>query len=153
MMNIWHDIAPERIKSDDFVACTEISKGGKNKYEMDKETGMLKLDRVLYTSTHYPANYGFIPRTYADDNDPLDSQSIDEKIIAIPDRDPNYNAYRDVNSLPRHILDEIMHFFSVYKMLEGKETIVKELCGRDVAIDIVSKCIKAYEDKFGDEQN
>lgn len=180
MMNIWHDIAPERIKSDDFVACIEISKGGKNKYEMDKETGMLKLDRVLYTSTHYPANYGFIPRTYADDNDPLDvlvlcseailpmtlvkcypigvikmidSQSIDEKIIAIPDRDPNYNAYRDVNSLPRHILDEIMHFFSVYKMLEGKETIVKELCGRDVAIDIVNKCIKAYEDKFGDEQN
>ena len=72
MMNIWHDIAPERIKSDDFVACIEISKGGKNKYEMDKETGMLKLDRVLYTSTHYPANYGFIPRTYADDNDPLD---------------------------------------------------------------------------------
>ena len=63
MMNIWHDIAPERIKSDDFVACIEISKGGKNKYEMDKETGMLKLDRVLYTSTHYPANYGFIPRT------------------------------------------------------------------------------------------
>lgn len=129
MMNIWHDIAPERIKSDDFVACIEISKGGKNKYEMDKETGMLKLDRVLYTSTHYPANYGFIPRTYADDNDPLDvlvlcseailpmtlvkcypigvikmidSQSIDEKIIAIPDRDPNYNAYRDVNSLPAH---------------------------------------------------
>ena len=72
MMNIWHDIAPERIKSDDFVACIEISKGGKNKYEMDKETGMLKLDRLLYTSTHYPANYGFIPRTYADDNDPLD---------------------------------------------------------------------------------
>lgn len=142
MMNIWHDIAPERIKSDDFVACIEISKGGKNKYEMDKETGMLKLDRVLYTSTHYPANYGFIPRTYADDNDPLDvlvlcseailpmtlvkcypigvikmidSQSIDEKIIAIPDRDPNYNAYRDVNSLPRHILDEIMHFFRYIK--------------------------------------
>lgn len=180
MMNIWHDIAPERIKSDDFVACIEISKGGKNKYEMDKETGMLKLDRVLYTSTHYPANYGFIPRTYADDNDPLDvlvlcseeilpmtlvkcypigvikmidSQSIDEKIIAIPDRDPNYNVYRDVNSLPRHILDEIMHFFSVYKMLEGKETIVKELCGRDTAIEITDKCIKAYRDKFGDEEN
>ena len=174
MMNIWHDIAPERIKSDDFVACIEISKGGKNKYEMDKETGMLKLDRVLYTSTHYPANYGFIPRTYADDNDPLDvlvlcseeilpmtlvkcypigvikmidSQSIDEKIIAIPDRDPNYNV------LPRHILDEIMHFFSVYKMLEGKETIVKELCGRDTAIEITDKCIKAYREKFGDEEN
>ena len=83
----------------------------------------------------------------------IDSQSIDEKIIAIPDRDPNYNVYRDVNSLPRHILDEIMHFFSVYKMLEGKETIVKELCGRDTAIEITDKCIKAYEEKFGDEQN
>ena len=71
-MNIWHDIAKERINKDDFIAVIEISKGGKNKYELDKETGMLRLDRVLYTSTHYPANYGFIPRTYADDNDPLD---------------------------------------------------------------------------------
>ena len=71
-MNIWHDIAKERIQKDDFIGVIEISKGGKNKYELDKETGMLKLDRVLYTSTHYPANYGFIPRTYARDNDPLD---------------------------------------------------------------------------------
>ena len=69
-MNIWHDINPERIKKDDFVAVIEISKGGRNKYELDKETGMLKLDRVLYTSTHYPANYGFIPKTYAEDGDP-----------------------------------------------------------------------------------
>mgnify|MGYP000738923934 CR=1 FL=1 len=127
MMNIWHDIAPERIKSDDFVACIEISKGSE-----------AILPKTLVKC--YPI--GVIKM--------IDSQSIDEKIIAIPDRDPNYNAYRDVNSLPRHILDEIMHFFSVYKMLEGKETIVKELCGRDVAIDLVSKCIKAYEDKFGD---
>ena len=71
-MNIWHDISPKRIKKDKFYAVIEISKGGKNKYELDKETGMLKLDRVLFTSTHYPANYGFIPRTYASDNDPLD---------------------------------------------------------------------------------
>ena len=71
-MNIWHDISPKRIKKDRFYAVIEISKGGKNKYELDKETGMLKLDRVLFTSTHYPANYGFIPRTYASDNDPLD---------------------------------------------------------------------------------
>ena len=66
-MNIWHDISPKRITSEKFYAVIEISKGGKNKYELDKETGMLKLDRVLFTSTHYPANYGFIPRTYADD--------------------------------------------------------------------------------------
>lgn len=71
-MNIWHDISPKRIKADDFFAVIEITKGGKAKYEMDKETGLLRLDRVLYTSTHYPANYGFIPRTYANDGDPLD---------------------------------------------------------------------------------
>ena len=119
-MNIWHDISPKRIKKDRFYAVIEISKGGKNKYELDKETGMLKLDRVLFTSTHYPANYGFIPRTYASDNDPLDvlvlcSEKIqpmtivecfpigvlimedggarDEKIIAVPVNDPNYNGY------------------------------------------------------------
>ena len=71
-MNIWHDIADERIQKNNFVAVVEIPKGSQNKYELDKETGMLKLDRVLYTSTHYPANYGFIPKTYAEDNDPLD---------------------------------------------------------------------------------
>ena len=71
-MNIWHDISPELITPERFMAVIEIKKGGKNKYELDKATGMLRLDRVLYTSTHYPANYGFIPRTYADDGDPLD---------------------------------------------------------------------------------
>ena len=72
MMNIWHDLSPERVKETDFDAVIEITKGGKAKYELDKETGFLKLDRVLYTSTHYPASYGFIPRTYAEDGDPLD---------------------------------------------------------------------------------
>ena len=71
IMNIWHDISPKRIKADDFFAVIEIPQGSKSKYEMDKETGLLRLDRVLYTSTHYPENYGFIPRTYANDNDPL----------------------------------------------------------------------------------
>ena len=71
-MNVWHSIDSNRIKSDRFFACIEISKGSKNKYELDKNTGLLKLDRILYTSTHYPANYGFIPKTYAEDNDPLD---------------------------------------------------------------------------------
>ncbi len=174
-MNIWHDIAADRISKEKFFACIEISKGGKNKYEMDKATGMLMLDRVLYTSTHYPANYGFIPRTYADDDDPLDvlvlcseailpmtlvqcypigvikmidSQSIDEKIIAIPERDPTYNMYSDVSQLPPHILDEIMHFFKVYKALEGKETIVEELNGKYEAVRVLEKCIKAYKDNF-----
>ena len=71
-MNIWHDISPKRIKADNFFAVIEITKGSKVKYELDKETGLLRLDRILYTSTHYPANYGFIPRTFAHDGDPLD---------------------------------------------------------------------------------
>ena len=81
-MNIWHDIREDRIKKDDFISVIEISKGGKNKYELDKETGLLRLDRVLYTATHYPANYGFIPKTYAGDEDPLDVLVLcQEKII------------------------------------------------------------------------
>ena len=175
-MNIWHDIDANRIGKEHFVACIEISKGGKNKYEMDKSTGMLMLDRVLYTSTHYPANYGFIPRTYAEDDDPLDvlvlcseailpmtlvkcfpigvlkmtdSKSVDEKIIAISERDPTYNMYSDICELPHHILDEIMHFFGVYKELEGKETIINELGGRDGALEVLEKCIGAYKEKFG----
>ena len=71
-MNIWHDISPDRIAPDDFIAVIEIPQGSKKKYELDKETGLIILDRILYTSTHYPANYGFIPRTYGDDGDPLD---------------------------------------------------------------------------------
>ena len=130
-MNIWHDISPKRITSEKFYAVIEISKGGKNKYELDKETGMLKLDRVLFTSTHYPANYGFIPRTYADDGDPLDvlvlcsetiqpmtlveckpigvlnmidNDSCDEKIIAVPVNDPNYCGSMTLLTFPVTIL-------------------------------------------------
>ena len=174
-MNIWHDISPKRIKADDFFAVIEITKGGKAKYEMDKETGLLRLDRVLYTSTHYPANYGFIPRTYANDGDPLDvlvlcSENIipmslvrcypigvitmldqgrlDEKIIAIPFEDPSYNSYHDVSELPAHLFTEISHFFSVYKSLEGKETVVDELRGKDAARDVIQKCLDAYIEKF-----
>ena len=137
--NIWHDISPKRITPEDFICVIEISKGSRKKYELDKETGYIILDRILYTSTHYPANYGFIPRTYGDDNDPLDVLLIcaetlepmslvraypigvismidngraDEKIIAIPFNDPNYNMYTDIDQLPVHIFDEMKHFFS-----------------------------------------
>ncbi|MFR1759418.1 MAG: inorganic diphosphatase, partial [Christensenellaceae bacterium] len=153
-MNIWHDISPKRISPADFVAVIEIEKGSKKKYELDKETGLIMLDRILYTSTHYPANYGFIPRTYGDDLDPLDvlvlcSETIepltlvrcypigvismvdngrqDEKIIAVPFQDPNYNSYRDIDDLPEHIFSEMRHFFTVYKALENKQTAVKEI--------------------------
>ena len=175
MSNIWHDISPKRISSTKFMAVIEIPKGCKNKYEMDKETGLLRLDRVLYTSTHYPANYGFIPRTYADDHDPLDvlvlcqenivpmtlveckpigvlkmvdDNSLDEKIIAVPTNDPTYSDYTDISELPNHIFDEISHFFKVYKSLETKETVVNEVSGADEAKKIIEKCIQLYKDNF-----
>ena len=175
MTNIWHDINPKRITPEDYMCVIEISKGSKNKYELDKETGLLKLDRILYTSTHYPANYGFIPRTFGDDQDPLDvlllcSEPVapmtlvhaypigmismldngrrDEKIISIPFDDPTYNVYHDISELPSHIFDEMKHFFSVYKALEGKETLVNEESGRDRAIELVQQAIDSDIDRF-----
>lgn len=174
-MNIWHDISEERITKDRFVGVIEISKGCKNKYELDKETGRLKLDRVLYTATHYPANYGFIPRTYAEDNDPLDvlvlcqediipltlvdcypigvlimidGNERDEKIIAVAEKDPFLNVYKDVSELPAHISTEIKHFFEVYKQLEGKQTEVEEFLGRTDAEKIIEKAMASYKEKF-----
>ena len=171
-MNIWHDLNPFRVQPQEFEAVIEIPKGCKNKYELDKETGMLRLDRVLYTSTHYPANYGFIPLTYAEDDDPLDvlvlcqeqitpmtlvrcypigvikmidGGSIDEKIIAIPFEDPSLSVYRDIHDIPRHIYHEISHFFEVYKFLEKKQTAVKETEGREVAVEIIKKCMERYD--------
>ncbi len=175
MSNIWHDISPKRISPEDFVAVIEIPKGGKNKYEMDKETGLLRLDRVLYTSTHYPANYGFIPRTYASDNDPLDvlvlcqesivpmtlvrcypigvvkmidNDEVDEKIIAIPFNDPSMNKYKDISELPEHTFDEIRHFFGVYKTLENKQTEVSNVLGAGEAMDIIRDCITSYKENY-----
>lgn len=175
MNNIWHDVSPERIKPDDFLCVIEIPKGSRKKYELDKETGYIILDRVLYTSTHYPANYGFIPRTYGDDNDPLDvllicaedlepltlvraypigiiamvdNGSRDEKIIAIPYSDPNYNMYKSIDELPKHLFDEMRHFFAVYKNLEEKETAVEEVANADEAIRIIEEAIVRYNDVF-----
>lgn len=171
-MNIWHDISPERIKPDEFEALIEIPMGCKAKYELDKETGLLRLDRILYTSTVYPANYGFIPRTLAADGDPLDvlvlcnetiypmtlvrcspigvikmtdNGELDEKIIAVPTNDPTYKGFSDISELPQHKFDEMMHFFEVYKTLEHKKTAVKEIAHRAVAIEIIEKCIKLYD--------
>ena len=178
MANIWHDANADRIHPEDFLAVIEIEKGSKKKYELDKETGMLILDRILYTSTHYPSNYGFIPRTFADDNDPLDvlvlcSEPIaplvlvraypigvitmidngrnDEKIIAIPYEDPTYNCYRSIDALPHHIFTEMQHFFRVYKELENKQTSVNEVLGQKEAVDIVRKSIERYNNLFPDE--
>ena len=174
-MNIWHDIDEERIYPTDFMAVVEISMGSNMKYELDKKTGMLSLDRVLFTATHYPMNYGFIPRTYGDDGDPLDvlllcSEPVqpmtlvraypigvismldngknDEKIIAVPFNDPNYNCYHDISELPGHVVDEMEHFFTVYKALENKTTAVNEKGDRDEAIEVIKKCPDNYIDTF-----
>jgi inorganic pyrophosphatase len=174
-MNIWHDFPPKAITPEDFSAVIEIPKGSNCKYELDKDTGRLRLDRVLYTSTHYPANYGFIPRTYADDGDPLDvlvlcdvaihpltlvrvypigvmrmidGGALDDKIIAIPFSDPTYNNIKSVEELPHHIFDEIMHFFTVYKQLENKQTDVKSLFGRAEAEKIIAEAIDCYQKTF-----
>ena len=136
---------------------------------------MLRLDRILYTSTHYPANYGFIPRTYGDDGDPLDALVIcseeiapmtlvqcyplgvitmldggknDEKIICVPFPDPNYNIVKDIFELPHHMFEEIKHFFQVYKNLEGKETVVDEVKNREAAVEVIKTCIDNYIKTF-----
>lgn len=174
-MNIWHDIDIGRVTEKKFEALIEIPKGCKTKYELDKETGLLRMDRILYTSTVYPANYGFIPKTLADDGDPLDvlvlcadpiypmtlvtctpigvlkmidSGDLDEKIIAVPVNDPTYRGYYDVQELPSHIFEEMMHFFEVYKNLEHKVTTVKEICHKDEAIEIIRKCLDKYAEKY-----
>ncbi len=171
-MHAWHDVKASRITPEDFIALIEISKGSKNKYELDKETGHLILDRVLYTSTIYPQNYGFIPRTFARDYDPLDvlvlcSESIlpmsfvrctpigvltmtdgglpDEKIIAVCKDDPFYKDFKDINEIPEHVMVEIKHFFTVYKSLENKDTAIEDIYGREEAIKVIEECCKEYK--------
>ncbi len=176
MSNIWHDVAAKRIKPEDFVCVIEISKGSKTKYELDKETGFIILDRILYTSTQYPANYGFIPKTYGEDEDPLDvlllcteplapltlvraypigvitmidNDRCDDKIIAIPFSEPMYNQYKDISELPSHIFEEMKHFFQVYKNLENKNTAVNEVSGREKALEVIRKARDDYKEIFG----
>lgn len=177
VMNPWHDMPLDRVTADRFVAVVEIPKGSKKKYELDKQTGLIRLDRILFTSTHYPSNYGFVPRTLAEDNDPLDvlvlcsealdpltvvecfpigvvkmvdNKEVDEKIIAVPLRDPVYSGYRDIATLPQHILQEISHFFEVYKALEHSETSVSMIDNHDKAVEIVQRSIDRYRESFPD---
>ena len=174
-MNPWHDFGDKRIQPENFISVIEIPKGSKNKYELDKESGLLRLDRILYTSTHYPANYGFIPLTLSEDNDPLDvlvlcqekleplsivecypigmitmidEDEVDEKIVAIHVNDPFLNSFNDISELPQHQFNEIKHFFEVYKFLENKETRVDNIVGREEALKAISKCKEAYNKKF-----
>lgn len=170
-MNIWHDVAPELITPEKFMAVIEIPAGSKKKYELDKRTGLLRLDRILYTSMHYPGNYGFLPRTYAEDGDPLDvlvlcqealdpmvevmcrpigvirmidDDECDDKIIAVPEEDPSWNYYLELNALPPHYTEEICHFFEAYKTLEHKSTTASEVLGPRDAKEIIRQAQERY---------
>jgi inorganic pyrophosphatase len=171
-MHPWHDcyVDDEHVESD-FPVVIEVPKGSKNKYELDKETGLLRLDRVLYSAVHYPADYGFIPRTYCDDGDPLDvlvlgqepvhpltivqaraigvmrmrdEKGIDDKIVAVSVRDPAFSEYTDKSQLPAHQLREIRRFFEDYKVLENKQVVVEDLMGPTDAFRIISDALDLY---------
>jgi inorganic pyrophosphatase len=175
-MHAWHDIdLGERIEQH-FPVVIEIPKGSKVKYELDKGTGMLRVDRVLASAVHYPANYGFLPRTYCDDGDALDALVLgqeavvplcvlrakaigvitmrdeareDDKIVAIHADDPEYAEYEDLADLPSHLVRELEQFFLDYKELEGKTVVVEGLRGRAHAQQVIRKATRAYLAKFG----
>jgi inorganic pyrophosphatase len=174
-MNPWHDIDPHQ-KSDDTLDCViEIPRGGRLKYELDKATGLLRLDRVLWSAVFYPANYGFIPQTYCDDKDPLDilvigqepvqplailtarpigvmqmfdQEEEDDKIIAVHEHDPAYNHLRDISELPVHTLNELQRFFEDYKTLELKKVRIERFRGRADALEIIQKSYVLYDETF-----
>jgi len=174
-VNPWHSVsfgdnAPRFVNG-----IIEIPKGNRAKYELDKESGLLKLDRVLFSSVYYPANYGFIPKTYCDDDDPLDililSQidivpmcivpakvigvmrmidggEADDKIIAVAEGDTSVNHINDISELPVHFISELKSFFEDYKKLENKEVVVEQFQNREIAEQILLKAIQDYKDKF-----
>lgn len=175
MTHAWHDVPIGVDAPREFNAIIEIPKGSKLKYELDKETGLLRVDRVLYSSVFYPANYGFIPQTLGDDHDPLDVLVLmqepvtplsivrarpigmmtmedqgesDEKIICIHLDDPEYNGYTNIRELASHRLDELRTFFEDYKKLEHKEVTVKDFLGPIEAMRAVHHCMKLYQQMF-----
>lgn len=173
MANLWHDVARKEV--DEFNVIIEISKGSRVKYEVDKETGMIAFDRVLYSPMHYPANYGFIPQTLWEDGDPVDvlvltheelvsgclvkcrpigaldmvdSGEGDVKILAVPVKDPRFENTKDISDLEPHLLKEITHFFKVYKDLQMKKVEVGDWKGREDAIVDVKKSFQIYDEKY-----
>jgi inorganic pyrophosphatase len=171
-MHPWHDTyVDETVIATAFPVVVEIPKGSKNKYELDKETGLLRLDRVLYSAVYYPADYGFIPRTYCDDGDPLDAlvlsqepvypltivearaigvmrmrdeKGVDDKIVAVSVRDPAFADYLDKDQLPQHLLREVRRFLEDYKALEHKQVVVDDMLGPREAVEIINTALDLY---------
>ncbi len=171
-MHPWHDVELPRYVEDPIPAIIEISTGSKVKYELDKASGLLIVDRVLFSAVHYPANYGFVPRTYCDDGDPLDilvycqepiqplsimrakvigvmkmrdDKGEDDKLIAVHNDDPEYSSYADVTEMPVHRMRELKRFFEDYKGLEHKRVMVSEPQGRKLALEVLRGAMKLYE--------
>ena len=174
-MNPWHDVDPGKRAPETIDCIIEVPRGSRNKYELDKKTGLLRLDRVLYSAVFYPANYGFIPQTYCDDHDPLDilvlgqeqvvpmciltarpigvmqmvdQNEEDDKIIAIHENDPAVAHFRDISQLPEHTLNELQRFFEDYKILEHKKVRIERFDGRVQAHNIITKSLRLYTDSF-----
>jgi inorganic pyrophosphatase len=171
-MHPWHDpYIDESVLETAFPVVIEIPKGSKNKYELDKETGLLRLDRVLHSAVYYPADYGFIPRTFCGDGDPLDAlvlsqeavypltivqaraigvmrmrdeKGVDDKIVAVSVRDPAVSDYRDQAQLPQHVMREVTRFFQDYKALEQKQVVVEDLLGPHDALEIIREALDGY---------
>ena len=175
MLHLWRDLPPGRNPPEEVTAVIEIPSGSRNKYELDKETGLLKLDRVLSSAVHYPSDYGFIPRTLHEDGDPLDILVLlkemtfpgcmidvrpigvlkmldrgepDDKILGVPLHDPAHEEYFDIADIPQHMLKEIEYFFSTYKDLEGKRVQAAGWEKSERAMDIVVECIERYDRKY-----
>ncbi len=174
-MHLWHDIDPGPQAPDVIHAIVEIPRGSRNKYELDKASGCLKLDRVLYSAVHYPGDYGFIPQTYYDDNDPLDvlvlintptfsgclievrpigmfrmrdRGELDDKILAVPDADPFFADYHEYTDIPAHFLREVTHFFTVYKELEGVRTEPLDWVGAAAAKERIQFAMALYKQQI-----
>ena len=175
-MHPWHQVSPGKDVPQKVTALIEISKGSKAKYEIDKESGLLKLDRVLFSAVHYPANYGFIPQTYAGDNDPLDilvisqidfppltlveatvigvmrmidKDEMDDKIIAVATHDISVNLIHSLETMPEYLLKEIHRFFEDYKQLEQKsKVVINQFLGKEAAYEIILESIESYSKKF-----
>ena len=175
MINAWHDLPSGPHVPEEVTAVIEIPRGSRNKYELDKASGMLRLDRVLYSAVHYPGDYGFIPRTLHEDNDPLDilvrineptfpgcqitarpvgvlklldRGEPDDKILAVPSDDPFHREYFDIADLPQHYLKEVEHFFLIYKDLEGRRMQILGWEKSDVAVQIIQESIARYDEKY-----